>query len=232
MLEEILQLEKNSFFALNGSDSIFWDHFMYLYSYGFTWIPFYLCLLIVFAYQKNWKEIVWTYLIIALLLLLCDQISSGLFKPLFHRFRPTHHPDFMNEVRTVFGYRGGKYGFISGHATNSFGFAIFAALLFRNKIFTGTIFTFAILTGYSRIYLGVHFISDVVAGILVGLLIGYLMFLLYSWGRKRLWGQYEKGKQKPRYNKQQVLFLASVYWIIVVILLIFNNQLVIPFQLE
>ncbi len=230
MLEEILRLERDLFFTLNGSDSTFWDHFMYLYSYMYIWVPFYVCFLIVVAYQKNWKEIVWTYLIVAVLILLCDQISSGVCKPFFHRFRPTHHPDFMNEVSTVFDYLGGRYGFISGHSTNAFGFAMLTALMFRNKIFTCTIFIYAIVTGYSRIYLGVHFISDVIAGMLVGLLIGYIVYLLYEWGRRRLLGQYGKERSKSRYTKQQAWFLAAVYWVMVIVVLIFNNQLVKPFQ--
>nr|WP_317174084.1 phosphatase PAP2 family protein [Dysgonomonas sp. GY617] len=70
-----------------------------------------------------------------LLFVFCDQFSSYICKPLFSRLRSTHHPDFMNDVRTLYGYVGGKYGFISGHATNSFGFATLTSLLFRNKIY-------------------------------------------------------------------------------------------------
>jgi undecaprenyl-diphosphatase len=77
-------------------------------------------------------------------------------------------------------YRGGLYGFISSHAANTFGLATFTALLFKKHWFTFTIFAFAVINSYSRIYLGVHFISDVVAGALLGIAVGYGIYLLYK----------------------------------------------------
>jgi undecaprenyl-diphosphatase len=186
MLEQELQWERSWFFLLNGSDSPFWDSFFYFYSCKWTWIPFYLCLLFIFIYRKNrteikrdWKEILYTTLSIILVIALCDQIASGIFKPLFHRLRPTHHPDFQDLVDIVFNQRGGKYGFISSHAANAFGLAVFTALLFKNRLSTLTMLLFALLTAYSRIYLGLHFISDVVAGALVGTLTGYAVYQIY-----------------------------------------------------
>ena len=218
MLERELQWERNLFFFLNGSDSPFWDSFFYFYSYKWTWIPFYLCFLFVFIYRKtgveiksDWKAIVWTILCVIVVLVLCDRIASGIFKPLFHRFRPTHHPDFQDLVKTVFGKRGGQYGFISGHAANSFGFATLSALLFRNRLLTFTVFLFAILTAYSRIYLGLHFISDVVVGALVGMLIGYAGYRIYHWKAKEI-----------VYPQWKVLLLTSVYMATVIILFIFK----------
>jgi undecaprenyl-diphosphatase len=225
MLEKELQFERGLFFFMNGSDSTLWDHFFYFYSYKWTWLIFYCCFLFVFIYKKNWKEIVYVLLAMCLLILLCDQVSSGFFKPFFQRFRPTHHPDFMDQVKTVFNYRGGKYGFISGHATNSFGFATFCALIFRNKLFTITIFLFAFLTAYSRIYLGVHFISDVVVGMLVGMIIGVCIYLLYNWCRYR-WLSIEKEKKKSIYSVRESYFLCGIFYLYLVVLFIFNNQLI------
>jgi len=127
MLEKELQFERNLFFFLNGSGSTFWDNFFYICTYPGTWALFYICLLWVVVYKKDWKEIVCILAAVILLILFTDQISSGFFKPVFHRFRPTHHPDFMNQVKIVFNDRGGNYGFISGHAANAFGLATFIA---------------------------------------------------------------------------------------------------------
>jgi undecaprenyl-diphosphatase len=229
MLEQELQLEKDLFFFMNGSDSVFWDHFFYLYSYKWTWVPFYLCFFILFISKKNWKE--WLCLLLAtgLLVLLCDQISSGLCKPFFHRFRPTHHPDFETQVKTVLDYRGGLYGFISGHAANAFGFAVFTALVFRNRIFTFMIFTFAIITSYSRIYLGVHFISDVIAGTLAGIITGWFVYTLYIFSRQK-WIQIEKEKLKtPIFSNRESYFLCCIYCLSLLILLVFNNQIITNF---
>jgi undecaprenyl-diphosphatase len=226
MLEKELQFERELFFFLNGSESKLLDNFFYIYSYMLTWLLFYLCFLWVFIYKKNWKEIVCILLAVSLLILLCDQISSGIFKPFFHRFRPTHHPDFLEQVKTVLDYRGGRYGFISGHAANAFGFATFCALIFRNKLFSLVIFLFAIITAYSRIYLGVHFISDIVVGAFVGTLIALFVYLLYNFVRFK-WLLVGKDKLKlPIYSAKESYFLCGVYGIYIAFILLFNNQLI------
>jgi undecaprenyl-diphosphatase len=160
-----------------------------------------------------------------LLVLLCDQIASGFFKPFFHRFRPTHHPDFQEQVKTVLGYTGGLYGFMSSHASNAFGFSVFTALVFRNRLFTVMIFLFALLNIYSRVYLGVHFISDVVAGALVGSLIGYLIYRLYQFCRYK-WLKIDKTDTKPIFSRWKAHFLCGVFIIYLTFLLLFCNQLV------
>lgn len=185
MLEKILEYEQNLFFALNGSDSPFLDRFMWLYSGKAVWIPLAALLVVILLYKKGWKECLFIVVAIALVVTLCDQFASGLCKPLFTRFRPTHHPDFMNEVDVVFNYRGGRYGFMSSHAANAFGFATFMAYLFRYWLFGWAIYIWATVTAYSRIYLGVHFISDVIPGIMVGIIFGYLVYRLYKWARVR-----------------------------------------------
>ena len=226
MLEKELQFERGLFFSLNGSGSAFWDNFFYIYTNQWTWLIFYLCFLWVFTYKKNWKEIVCVLIAVGLLILFTDQLSSGVFKPLFHRFRPTHHPDFMNQVRVVFNYRGGNYGFISGHAANSFGFATFCALIFRNKLFTWTIFLFAFLNAYSRVYIGVHFISDVVVGALVGMLIAGFIYLLYNRVRCR-WLHVENDRLKESiYSGRESYFLCIIFYLYIIVMLLFSNQFV------
>ncbi|GHT63734.1 phosphatase PAP2 family protein [Bacteroidia bacterium] len=225
MLENELQFEKSLFFQLNGSESAFLDSFFYLYSYKWTWLLFYLCFLFIFIYKKNLKEIICILLAITLVVLLCDQIASGFFKPVFHRFRPTHHPDFQAQVKTVFGYTGGLYGFMSSHASNAFGFSVFTSLVFRNRRFTIMIFLFALLNIYSRVYLGVHFISDVVAGALVGSLTGYLVYRLYRFSRCK-WLKIEKNSTELLFSPWKSNFLCSAFIAHLTFLLLFSNQLV------
>lgn len=229
ILEQILHFEKDLFLQLNGSDSLFWDYFFYLYSYKWTWLPLYICFFLVFIYKNKWEEIICVLLAIVLLILLCDQISSGFFKPFFHRFRPTHHPEFINIVDTVLEYRGGKYGFISSHAANAFGFMTFTALLFRNRFFSYCITLFAIINGFSRIYLGVHFISDVVVGAMVGVIIGYLVYELYNYVRWKLLKHPKELLKQPAYSAKRVYFLCAFYAVTLVALLLLNSELIIFF---
>jgi len=226
MLEKELLFERDIFFLLNGSDSTLLDNFFYIYTLKWTWVIFYLCFLWVFINKKNWKEIICVLVAITLLVILTDAISSGFFKPFFQRFRPTYHPDFMDQVKTVFNYRGREYGFISGHATNAFGFATFSSLIFRNKFFTCTIFLFAFLNAYSRIYIGVHFISDVVIGAFVGMFIALFIYLLYNWVRQRFIFIEKENTKKPLYSTMESNFLCAVFFLYLIIILLFNNQLV------
>ena len=179
MVEKILAYERDLFFMLNGSDSPFLDRFMWLFSGKAVWLPLAAFILIVLLYKKKWKESILILLGIVLVVTLCDQFASHVCKPIFTRFRPTHHPDFMDQVKTVFDYRGGRYGFISSHAANAFGFATYMSLLFRYRLFTWTIFLWAALTAYTRVYLGVHFISDIVPGAIAGVFFGWLVYWLY-----------------------------------------------------
>jgi len=182
----LLPLERDLFFALNGSESLFLDNAMWTISGRLIWIPLYLFILFLFFYRVPKREGFLAALFLILVFVACDQISSSLFKPLFERFRPTHHPDFKDLVNTVNDYRGGRYGFISGHATNSFGLAVFVLLLLKQRALTLAALFWATLNSYTRIYLGVHFISDIVAGMIVGTLIALLLYGLYTFTRRRL----------------------------------------------
>lgn len=220
MLEKILVYERDAFFTLNGSDSVFLDHFMWLYSGKAVWLPLAVFILLVLLYKKSWRESLLIVLAIVLVVTLCDQLASHVCKPLFTRFRPTHHPDFMEEVKTVFGYRGGRYGFISSHAANAFGFATLMSLIMRDKLLGWTLFLWAALTAYTRIYLGVHFISDIVPGMLVGLCFGYLVYRLYQYASVRVLGS------SIGYTSQQARLIVYAIALTVLLMMLFHAPLV------
>ena len=225
MIEKILLYERDAFFALNGSDSAFLDRFMWLYTGKEVWLPLAILIIGVLVYKKNWRESLLIILAIALVVLLCDQFASHVCKPLFTRFRPTHHPDFMEQVKTVFNYRGGLYGFISSHAANAFGFATLMALIMKNRWFGWTLFLWANLTAYTRIYLGVHFISDVVPGMVVGILFGYVVYRLYLFVRSK-WLPVESFGAFPAYSKRRIHLIIYAIYATVLLIVIFNEPLV------
>ena len=227
MLEQVLNYERELFFILNGSECKVLDYFLWLVSDKLIWIPWIICVLFILCYKKDWKETLLIIIAIALVITIADQVASGLFKPFFQRFRPTHHPDFMNDVKILFNYRGGRYGFASSHASNAFGVATFTALLFRNRFFSITIFVFAMLNGYSRVYLGVHFISDIVVGAMIGIAAAYICYQLYLFCRKQIF-KVEKPQLKiPIYSSKEVNIISSGFWVTMLAILILDNQLVI-----
>ncbi len=229
MLERLLSYEREVFLALNGNHTPFWDNFFWIYTGKVVWLPLAVFIIVVLVYKKDWRENLLILLAIALVVTLCDQFASGFCKDYFQRFRPTHHPDFQNVVKTVFDYKGGLYGFISSHAANAFGFAMFMALLFRDKLFGVTVFLWALLTAYSRIYLGVHFISDIIPGALSGLFFGYVVYIIYAKVRT-LW---LKERVKPFVDKPAELYsvkqkhIISYAIIVVVLLIVLANDLLV-----
>lgn len=180
-MDELLALDQRLLLALNGSDSIFWDNVMCTITRTTTWIPLALVLLYVVARNVNMRQMLVFVLMVAILVLITDRVSSGVVKPLVHRFRPTHEPVLDGLVDVCRGYRGGLYGFFSSHAANTFGLCTFVSLVLRHWRSTVALVSWAALSSYSRIYLGVHYPGDILCGMLFGIAVGWGLFLLYRY---------------------------------------------------
>ena len=167
----LLEFDKVITLAINSCHSPFYDNFFYIYTQTWTWIPAIL-LLLVWMWRKWGVRSLYVVAGIALCILLSDQISSTLLKPLVARLRPTYNPEIADLIHTVNGYRGGRYGFVSSHAANAATFVTFTALVFRNRLYTILLSLWAFFTAYSRVYLGVHYVGDVLCGALIGVLVG------------------------------------------------------------
>ena len=179
-IQQLIGMDQELLLQYNGSDSLFWDGFMWIATNMLTWIPLAIGLLYVIFKNNKWKESLLIIVLLALVITFSDQISSGFCKPYFARFRPTQDPELMYQIDIVNGYRGGIYGFISSHAANTFGIAIFLSLIIRSWSLGIVLTVWAILNAYSRIYLGVHYPGDILFGTLTGLSVGILMYLLYN----------------------------------------------------
>lgn len=171
LISQLSTLDRDLTLALNGCHSSFFDNFFYIYTQTWTWIPA-IVVLLVWMWRKWGVRSLYVVVGIALCILLADQISSSILKPWVARLRPTHNPEIADLIHTVNGYRGGRYGFVSSHAANAATFVTFTALVFRNRFYTILLMLWAFLTAYSRVYLGVHYVGDVVCGALVGVLVG------------------------------------------------------------
>ena len=122
-LQGLIETDRLATLSINGSESLFWDGVANIYTSALVWIPLALFAILLLIRNINPKKLLLVLLMVAVTVALCDQLSSSVCKPLFHRLRPTRDPYILNMVDTVNGYRGGLYGFFSSHAANSFGLA-------------------------------------------------------------------------------------------------------------
>lgn len=177
MFEQINQLDHQLTLAINGSDSLFWDNVIYTVTNTFSWTLVLITLFIIIFRNNNYKEMVLVIVSMALLIIVADRICSGIVKPTVARWRPTQDPQLMYLIDVVRDYRGGRFGFFSGHACNTFCMATFLSWLFRSGKVSVVLFLWAATTTYTRLYLGVHYLGDVTVGFLVGITLGTLFYL-------------------------------------------------------
>jgi len=176
ILETLKSLDTDLFGLINRHFSPFFDNFMYAVSEKLIWIPLYISVLFLLIKTRK-KEAIWLILALILCIVISDQVSSGILKDLVKRLRPSHAEDLKGMVHLVRNYSGGLYGFASSHAANAFGFALLSSLIFKRKLYTYSIFTWAAITAYSRIYLGVHYPLDVLGGAVIGIVAALICFL-------------------------------------------------------
>jgi len=179
-MEILKTIDTVLFLYLNGLHNAFFDAIMYWLSNKLIWIPMYL--LIVFFMIRRYKmRGVLMLLFVILAITLCDETASGLLKNTVQRLRPSHDPALAGLVHLSKAGPGGLYGFASSHAANVFGLATFIWFVFdeKFKLLKYWLFFWAILVSYSRIYNGVHYPGDVLAGSFIGMAYGYLMAKAY-----------------------------------------------------
>lgn len=178
MNDLLLSFDTWLFLLLNSLHLEVLDPIMVLISGKFTWIPLYVILLLLVIKKYQIKSMLIVVPFIVLLITSSDQISVHLFKNIFERLRPCHNPD-LNDLIHLLGNCGGKYGFLSSHASNTFALATFLILLMKQRAYLYALIFWASLVSYSRIYLGVHYPADIIAGACLGILIGMLFWNLF-----------------------------------------------------
>lgn len=186
ILNTINQGDRSLLTAINFDGPTGYDFFWAMYSDKWTWIPFMLVIVYCLLRPGNWRHRLLMVGSVALLFVLSDFVVSSFIKNVVCRPRPSHDPAVMDLLSYVNGYRGGAYGFPSNHASNGFAAATFLALLLRNRWVTLSAFLWAIGSCYSRMYLGVHYPSDILCGAMLGIVFAIIIFFLYKKAAKRL----------------------------------------------
>jgi undecaprenyl-diphosphatase len=177
---------------------------MMLFTGKWIWIPMYLSLAYLLLKNMTAKQAMMCIVAIALVIVVTDQMSSSLIRHAVGRLRPANLENPISSmVHIVDGYRGGRYGFPSSHAANSFGLVFFLYFLMRRSPLPAFLMVWAIVNCYSRIYLGVHYPGDILCGALVGLLGATIVWLIYR-----------------RLTKQEALSEVRQWWVPIVVCLL------------
>ena len=179
LLHNLVQWDTDLLLAINGWHCAWADLFMSYFSAKLVWVPMYAALAYVLWRNLTWRQFLGCVVAVVLTIVLADQVCSHVIRPLVCRLRPANpESPIVDLVHIVGERRGGRYGFPSCHAANTFGLAFVVYFLLRSKLLSVFFIVWAVLTCYSRAYLGLHYPGDLLAGAVVGLGAAWLAYTL------------------------------------------------------
>lgn len=179
MLDFLNDIDTQIFLFFNGAHSPFFDVFMKLFTGKYIWIPMYLAIMLMIWRTAGKHKFIFYLMGVILAVAITDQVCATLIRPAVERLRPSNLQNELSQLTYIVGeYRGGRYGFPSCHAANSFAMATFMAMLVRKRSFVAFIICWAVLNSYSRLYLGVHYPGDLFVGSLIGIVTGIGCFAI------------------------------------------------------
>ena len=179
-LSTLVEYDKDLLLSLNGSDSLYLDRVMSVLTAAVTWVPLYISLFyVVLNNNDNFRKVIMILCGAGLCVLLAGTVDDMIVKPMVGRWRPTHDPEIGMMVDIVDGYRGGRFGFFSAHASNTFSIAVFFCWLVRSRLLSLALILWSFTNCWTRLYLGVHFPGDILVGLLWGGLVGSAVYFLY-----------------------------------------------------
>lgn len=179
-MQTLTDIDRSILAFFNGSDSLFVDNLAVILTSGLTWIPLYLSLLyVVIKNNETMKQIMLVIGCVILSIVLSDGVADFIVKPMVERLRPSNDPLIKYTVNVVEGIRGNSYSFFSAHASNTFCIAMFFSLLVRNKVFVITMVSWSLINCWTRMYLGLHYPSDILVGLIWGGVSGSFAYYIY-----------------------------------------------------
>lgn len=193
MFESLEKLDQALLLAVNGWNSPFFDEVFWWISKTVVWIPVYLLGVFLLFKEFSWKTALTATFLALVMVSFVDSSTTYLFKETIQRYRPSHNLMLADQIHLYVKangeiYKGGEFGFFSSHASNNFAVALFLSLLLRNryKWIVPISFFCAALISYSRMYLGVHYPSDLLCGALWGMTWAFVFFRIFQTTKLRL----------------------------------------------
>lgn len=183
LLQKLLSFDIKFFFLINrGSSNAFFDVLMPLLRESNIWTPLYLFIILLVWQRFGARTLLWL-LAAVVTVAITDLVSSRLIKENVMRLRPCRDPEVAAYIHFLVKYCPSSSSFTSSHATNHFGMAMFIFISLKNYFsprWLALLFLWALSICYAQVYVGVHYPLDVLAGGLLGCLLGYVTAKLFN----------------------------------------------------
>lgn len=188
--QEVHRLDQQLTLTINSWDSPITDPIWQFFSDIPVWIPMYVLIVILMFRRLGWKKGLIATAAAIVTFAFCDQ-SSNLVKDLVGRVRPLNDEFMLASGLNVLEKGSRSFSFFSAHAANSFGLAVstFTCLRLDTRLkykgYAAWMFTWATLVALSRIFVGKHYLGDVLAGSIIGAAAGVAFAMLAKYVIKR-----------------------------------------------
>jgi undecaprenyl-diphosphatase len=181
MWDYLISVDSSILLLINASGGLIMDQIMLAFSAKWVWIALYILLFYFIQKKVGLRAAVVLLVFVGLLIVVTDQFSVHLFKEQFERLRPCHNALIKDKITLVAGKCGGQFGFVSSHATNTMGLVVFLSIAMGKQWKKGIplLMIWSLMVGISRVYIGVHYPSDVLFGWIFGALVGFCFARMY-----------------------------------------------------
>lgn len=199
ILQTLIDIDTQASLFINGMHCAYLDNFMMMFTGRLIWIPLYLSLAVIMFRNFPVRVNIVCIIVAAILITCIDQLSSSMLRPILCRLRPANLENPIHPlVHIVDGYRGGRYGFPSSHAANCWGAAFFVLYVFRRNVLSIVLCAWALVTCWSRIYLGVHYVGDILFGTLVGFICASIIYFIFQKGMHKTTETFKPVQGSPK----------------------------------